>query len=456
MVSLLLRARTGDQALVREINLSIILNALRDHSPASRAYLASVTGLNKTTVSSLIQQLIDAHFVSELGADKTEETGRPGILLELNPIAGCIIGAEIGVDFISVVLSDFVAKVIWRRQERTSRQDSQEKIVRRTLSIIRSAITERGGEYKTILGLGLGVPGLVDVGSGTLLFAPNLGWRDVPLRDILRTEFNFPIYVGNEANMAALGESYFGAARGAKTILYVSSGVGLGGGIVLDGRIMQGAAGFVGEVGHMTLDMDGPQCNCGNRGCWETLVSQEAVFRRIRDAVASGCESKLQEYTHGDLQLLTIPLVVEAAQAGDTVALAALDETALYLGVGLSNLVNALNPEIMVFGGILSLASEFMMPAILRVIGQRVLTWPAEAVKVLVAAYGFDACVMGAIATVYHQILSQPFKPAPGNSNHTKQIIATSPRRDGHSSAELTTPLFKQITAESVTEVIQP
>lgn len=209
----MLRARTGDQAFVREINLSIILNALRDHSPASRAYLAGVTGLNKTTVSSLVQQLIDAHFVSELGADKTEETGRPGILLELNPGAGCIIGAEIGVDFISVVLSDFAARVIWRHQERTSRRDSQEKIIRRTLGIIHSAIAEKGTEYKTILGLGLGVPGLVDVASGTLLFAPNLRWRDVPLRDILQAEFDFPIYVDNEANMAALGESYFGVAR---------------------------------------------------------------------------------------------------------------------------------------------------------------------------------------------------------------------------------------------------
>ncbi len=209
----------------------------------------------------------------------------------------------------------------------------------------------------------------------------------------------------------------------------------------------------------MTLDMDGPQCNCGNRGCWETLVSQEAVFKRIRDALASGSESKLQEYTHNDLQALTIPLVVKAAQASDAVALAVLDETALHMGVGLANLVNALNPEIVVFGGILSLAAEFMLPTILSVISQRALAWPAEVAKVVVAAYGFDACMMGGIATVYHQILSQPFKPAHGNnSNHSNRRPATLPGRDahGHSPVGISAPSYKAITTGTAAEATQP
>ncbi len=435
----MLKARTGDQALVREINLSIILNALRDHSPASRAYLAGVTGLNKTTVSSLVQQLIDAHFVSEMGTGKSEEMGRPGIPLELNPTAGCIIGAEIGVDFISVVVSDFAARVVWRHQEPC--RQGQAKIIRRTLDTIHRAIAEKGAEYKSVLGLGLGVPGLVDVTSGTLLFAPNLGWRNVPLRDILQAEFTFPIYVDNEANMAALGESYFGVARGARTVLYVSSGVGLGGGIVLDGRVMPGAAGFVGEVGHMTLDIDGPQCNCGNRGCWETLVSQRALFHRIETAVEAGKRSSLQSGEDGAVQSLTVPAVVSAAQEGDEVACQALEETAVFLGIGLANLVNALNPEIVVFGGILSLAGDLMMPVITRTMQERALAWSVEGVRLIVAAYGFDACVMGGIATVYHRILSQPFQPAISRTKSARpQHVDV-----GHSI--LTTPLFNAPTS---------
>src|SRR6478672_7216567 len=141
----MLRARTGDQALVREINLSIILNALRDHSPVSRARLAAVTGLNKTTVSSLVQQLIDGRFVLEVGTEKSEETGRPGRLLELNPAAGCIIGVEIGVDFISVLVTNFAIQPIWRQQEQTGHLLGQEAIMRRTLDLIHSAVEQTAG-----------------------------------------------------------------------------------------------------------------------------------------------------------------------------------------------------------------------------------------------------------------------------------------------------------------------
>lgn len=435
------RVRTGDQALVRDINLSIVLHALRDHAPVTRASLAAITGLNKTTVSSLVQQLIDARFVSEIGAGKTEDVGRPGIMLQPNPGAGYIIGAEIGVDFISVVVTDFAAEIVWRHGERTGYRHDRETVLPRTVEIVREAINYIGaghtGDGHTgdgradILGIGLGVPGLVDVASGTLLFGPNLRWRDVPLRRMLQAEFDFPVYVDNEANMAALGETYFGVARGARSVLYVSAGVGLGGGIVLDGRLLPGASGYVGELGHMTMVLDGLPCNCGNRGCWETVVSQAAVFRRIREAVASGQRTRLTELTGGGLDALTVPLVVEAARAGDGVALRALDETGVYLGVGIANLVNALNPEAVVFGGILSLAGEFLMPVVEQVIRERALRWSAESMAVSVAAHGADACVMGGIATVYHNILSQPSGSVRSNGKRQSAttVIGVEPRR---------------------------
>jgi glucokinase-like ROK family protein len=411
----MLRARTGDQALVREINLSIILNALREHAPTSRASLAALTGLNKTTVSSLVQQLIDAGFVSEIGTGKIEETGRPGIFLELNPAAGCIVGAEIGVDFISVIVTDFAVRVVHRYYEHTGPDREQTTTIDLTLSAIAEAVEAAQRYSPNILGLGLGVPGLVDVASGTLLFAPNLKWHDVPLRKILEDRYSFPVYVDNEANMAALGESYFGVARGARTVLYVSAGVGLGGGILLDSRNIPGAAGFVGEVGHMTMVQDGIQCNCGNRGCWETLVSQKALYRGIVEAMSTGRETSLSEKTGGDFSRLTVPMIAEAAQEGDRVALDALEQTAVSLGIGLANLINALNPEIVVFGGILSVARDSMMPVIEREVGKRALPWSVRAMRVLPAAHGFDACVMGAVATVYQDILSRPFGVVPAH-----------------------------------------
>lgn len=426
--------RVVDQRLMRQLNLSLVLNALRLTSPLSRAKLAHATGLNKATVSSLVEELIDTGFVSELGPERTGRTGRPEILLELDRRAGGLIGAEIGVDFISVVIANFAAEIIWRYFERTVPETSETRVLNRLLEIVRQGIRETPGQYDRILGLALGVPGLVDVSSGTLLFAPNLHWHEVPLRSLLEAEFEFPIYVHNEANLAALGESFFGAARDVRSLLYVSSGVGLGGGIVLDGQLVSGATGLAGEIGHMTLVLDGPQCNCGNRGCWETLVSQEAVFQRVRAAIDRGQHSQLQELTHGDLTRLTIPLVVQAAKRGDHVALAALEETAFYLGVGIANLVNALNPEAVVFGGVLSLASDFLMPTIQRVIQERALRWLAKPLRLLVATHGFDACVMGGVALVYQQVLSRPFRATRVSTQNSRQTLA-SPQRFRDSSA---------------------
>ncbi len=401
--------RTGDQALIREINLSIILNALRDHSPLSRAALAVATGLNKTTVSSLVQQLLDARLVTESGVDKNL-TGRPGILLELNALAGSLIGVEIGVDFISILLTDFAARVLWRHQERTDRRDSQQAILERVIAKIRMAAAQAQAQDLDIFGMAIGVPGLIDVQSGAVLYAPNLHWKDVPLREMLRAEFAFPITVDNEATMAAFGESFFGVARGSRNVLYVSAGVGIGGGLVLDGRIYPGRDGLAGEVGHMTLEIDGLPCNCGNRGCWETLASQSAVFRRVHEAIAAGAASSLARFNNGKRANLTIPIVVRAAEQGDRVARQALTETGEYLGIGLANLINALNPEMVVFGGILSLAQEFLMPVIQETVRARALHWSERSAQVIVAAHGSEACVMGAIAMTYDQILRQPFK----------------------------------------------
>jgi glucokinase-like ROK family protein len=401
------KIRSADYSLMREMNIALILECLHREAPLSRARLAQITGLNKTTVSSLVKELLEARFVREQGLDSGDK-GRPAIQLQLDPDAGSIIGAEIGVDFIAAILTNFSAEILWRHQESTTNLKGQEAILNRAMEILQQACVVAQNHPGSILGLGLGVPGLVDVSTGTLLFAPNLKWSDVPLRRQLEAKFNFPTYVDNEANMAALGESYFGAARGSDFVLYVSSGVGLGGGIVLNRRILPGAAGFAGEVGHMTMDPNGPRCNCGNFGCWETFVSQWAVFRRVREAVAAGQASSLVNATQGDLEKLTIPLMVEAARAGDAVARAALEETGRYFGVGLANLINALNPQRVVFGGILSLAHEFLVPVIQEVVKERALRWSRETTEIVIAAYGGDACMMGGIAAVYHHVLSQP------------------------------------------------
>ncbi|MFN2219892.1 MAG: ROK family protein [Anaerolineae bacterium] len=411
MVSQRNRYRTGDHTLIRQINLSAILSHLRENAPISRAALAEITGLNKTTVSSLVSELIENQFVHEVGLE-SGGVGRKAMLLKLDPAAGCIVSGEIGVDFISVIAADFASEIVWRHQTRIDPTMGQEAIAERAVALLQQGVTGGLCACSTLLGVALGLPGLVDQPTGTLLFAPNLGWRDVPVRSILEQTFDAPVFVDNEANLAALGEHYFGAAQGYEEVLYISAGVGLGGGVVHDGQLCRGVTGVAGELGHMTMDPCGELCNCGNRGCWETLVSQRALFRQVRQAMDAGQTSQLSEAVNGDFSRLTVPLVADAARAGDAVAREAFEAVGHSLGIGVASLVNALNPELVVFGGILSLAWEFLLPAVQEEMQQRALRWNREATQVVLARHGFDACVMGGLALVLQDILREPRRPS--------------------------------------------
>jgi glucokinase-like ROK family protein len=404
------RLRTGDLALVRQINLSVIMNNLRKKAPISRAGLAQATGLNKTTVSSLVNELLQRRFIREIGSPTTARKGHPAIMLDLNPAAGFIVGCEIGVDFILVVCTNFTPEIIWRHEEHTDPGIGRHAILDRATVLLNEAVQRGYQEYGTLLGIGVGVAALIDQSTGTMLFAPNLGWREpFPIRSMLQESFpQAPVVVDNEANMAALGEHYFGAAQGYDEVLYISAGVGLGGGIVHDGQVFSGVAGVSAEFGHITMDPDGALCSCGNFGCWETQVSQGALFRHICRSFEQGETGLLYQWTSEGVDPLTVPMIVEAARAGDSVVLSALERIGRDLGIGTASLVNTLNPELVVCGGILSLAGEFLMPAMTKEFEQRALRWNREATKVVLAKHGFDASAMGGVAAVYETILAQP------------------------------------------------
>ncbi len=402
------RFHTADQALVRRINLSLVLHLLRQRGPMARATLAQVTGLYKSTVSDLVAELLEQQFVQELGV-RSSGTGRPSTLLTLNPQAGCIVSCEIGVDFIEVLVTDFAPDTIWQIHERTSPDTDQPILLCQVMTLLHQAVAKGRAAGYDVLGVAVGVPGIVERNSGTLLLAPNLGWRGVPLRPLLEQEaFAAPIFVDNEANMAALGEHYFGAAQSVDEVLYISVGAGLGGGIIRDGRLCRGVSGSAAEFGHMTMVPDGERCNCGNRGCWETLVSQQALFRTIGQLCAQGRPSVLTAWTEARLDQLSIALVIQAAEAGDAVALEAFQRIAHWLGIGIASLLNALNPALVVLGGALSEAAAFLLPVVHEEIQQRALRWNCETVRVVRATHGSDACVRGGIATVYQHVLAQP------------------------------------------------
>jgi glucokinase-like ROK family protein len=400
--------QAGDQTLLRQINLSAILNHIRVETPVSRVVLAERTGLNKATISNLINELIDKKFVKEIGV-KNSGLGRPPSQLILNPEAGFILSSEIGADFISVIGTDFSPRILFEVTEKISLFSDQTSVINLLISHLKKA--QEICSQKTsnnFLGLALGVPGLVDYETGCLLFAPNLQWKDIPLKSILESEFSAPIFVDNEANLATLGEYYFGNAFNYEDVLFLSVGVGLGGGMVRQGQLLRGVGGMAGEFGHMTADPDGGLCGCGNRGCWETQASQRVLFQYIHESILKGEDSLLKDTCGPDLILLNIDLILDAAKKNDRVALEALQRVGRHLGIGIASLINALNPGIIVLGGILSAAWEILEPEINKELSARALYWNRESTKVVLGKNGKQSCVMGGIAVVYQAILSKP------------------------------------------------
>jgi glucokinase-like ROK family protein len=427
------RYRTGDQIWVRERNLAILLSYLWEAGrPVSRTYLVEVSGLNKSTVGSLLTQLQSWGFVKESGRSDPRP-GRPGVLIDLNPDAGRLIGVEIGVGFISVVVTDLKAQAIWRQKVETDTQVAltQTQILEQAERLVHEAI-EATAHEGYLFGIGVGVPALIDRATGTVLFAPNLKWSNVPLRDQWQERFGVPVMVENDANASALGEQMLGVAKQVDNFVYLSAGVGLGGGVIIGGKLYGGVGGFAGEVGHMTLEPDGPPCNCGNRGCWETLVGPVAIVQRVRQAAAQGRAPTLVALgeVNGNVNAIRLEHVLHAAAQGEPAVLDALDKVGRYLGIGIANLVNTFNPSLVVLGGALSLAGPYILPRAQQEVDARALAVVRQGVQITLSAFRFDACVIGGVTLILREILSNPTAwrplPTPASPQQERVTLASS------------------------------
>jgi len=401
------KQKTADQSWVRKMNRSLTLAVFRTHKELSRARLAEETGLNPSTISSIINELIEENLIRETDFFQNG-IGRPGRLLQLNPKGGCAVGIEINVDYYEVLVADFSADIIWHEKRDSTPDTGQKEIMAQVLHLAKEALKFINKKNCRLLGVGVGVPGLVDVSSGLLRLAPNLHWEDVPVGDVLASIFDCPIYVENEANVAALGEYYFGAVQDTKNFIYLSAGIGLGSGIVIGGKLFRGMYGYAGEAGHMTIDVKGERCGCGRKGCWETFVGPRAIVRRIQQSLDAGEKSSLIDISNGNIKKIVIDDVIQAAQMGDQIAVEALGEAAYYLGIGIANLVNLFNVEVIILGGALNKASSLIIEDVKNVALKNTLKPGREQLEIIPSAHGADACIMGTIALVLDDFLREP------------------------------------------------
>ena len=397
---------TGDQEKVRKINKSIILNMLRLHAPISRAQVANLTGLNRGTVSNIVTVLIEEGLVFE---DEQQDSGigRPAISLGLRPDGGAVIGVEIGVDFVAVLLTNFVAETIWEARVQIDPAESQTGIIGQAEQLIDHALAIANGKLLRPLGIGVGLPGLVNVHQGTLIMAPNLHWKNVPLRLMWNQRFQLPIYIENEANLSALGEYYFGIARNVDNFIYLSAGIGLGGGIMIGGKLFRGGHGYAGEIGHIQRDPLGEQCGCGRIGCWETQVGPRAVLHRVKKELESHSDRFLLDACSGNVDNLTFEMVVKFALEGNTLCRQAIEEVAVSLGMGIADMVHVFNPDLVLIGGNFIQAKDILQPIIEKTIFSNILQPYANGLRVAFSERGANDCVLGAIAIVLDDILRE-------------------------------------------------
>ena len=304
-----------------------------------------------------------------------------------------LVGVDLGGTKIATALTDTDCQIIKYESVRTEAARGPEPIVDQMISEIQR-ITE-GLPKESVLGIGVACAGLIEPGTGKVLYSPNLNWRDLPLKDMIASQINVPVYVGNDVNMAALGELHYGAGIGKKQMVCVFVGTGIGGGIVIDGHLYEGANGFAGEIGHATIDWDGPDCPSGNAGCWEGYASGTAMQRRTLEAMARGEATMLTEMIHGDESKMRVELIAEAAAKGDALAQRIIAETGEYLGAGCANLVNILNPERIILGGGVIRGIPELVDMVNDVVQRRALKDAAEAVDIVKARFGREAGVIG-------------------------------------------------------------
>ncbi len=368
---------------MRARNLEVVLGAVSRGGPLTRAALAELTGLTKSTVSKLVGDLVDAGLLAETGPARAGERGRPGVDVVLSGARIASLGLEINVDYLAVRVLDLTGAVRFAaRRDRDNRGSRPKRVLAELQALAEEAITEARRLGLDLAGAVLAVSG--PVGAGVLFSAPNLGWQDVRAADLLRLPV--PVELDNEANLAALGELWYG--DGERDFLYVSGEVGIGAGLVVNGELFAGSRGLAGELGHVVVTPGGPDCRCGGNGCLETYAGQEALL-------AAG-------------NAPTVAALLAALDRGDGVALAACAAAGRALGVALTSAVNLLDLDRIVLGGVFTQLYPWLAEPVAEVLATR-LGGLRGAPPVLTASrLGGDAATLGAAGRVVHRVLADP------------------------------------------------
>ncbi|MEH7120647.1 xylose repressor [Neobacillus vireti] len=369
---------TADQMLVKKINQKLILKEIVANSPISRAKLSETTGLNKSTVSSQVNALIEKNLIFEIGQGQSSG-GRKPVMLIFNKNAGYSIGIDIGVDYINSILTDLKGNIVLEDFQQLEGQTAGE--MKDILFLkIKQFISQMPESPYGLVGIGLCVPGLVN-SEQKVIFTPNLEWDySLDIKSLIEQEFKVPVFLENEANAGAYGEKEFGAAKNYDNLVFVSVHTGIGVGIIINNELYRGVRGFAGEMGHLTIDLNGLKCSCGNRGCWELYASEKALLKSL---------SKQQEK-------LSNQDIIQLANDNNPEILMALQQFGFYLGIGLTSILNTFNPQAVIIRNNIVEALPMVLNSIKNSVSSRTYQQLENNYELLVSTLGKHAPALGA------------------------------------------------------------
>jgi glucokinase len=310
-----------------------------------------------------------------------------------------VVGVDLGGTQVRAVLADEQGTPLKRARTLTLAHEGPHKVMARVQECIRQVV--EGTQPSAVLGIGVGAPGTVNPWTGVLTNATNIpGLDDWPLRDQLAQEFHVPVFVGNDAKLAALGEHRFGAGKKTSSLVYLTISTGIGGGVIDGGRLLLGARGWATELGHIIVEPRGPRCACGNVGCLEALAAGPAIARHAVELLQSGKASLLAGMVEGNLDRISAKEVVKAARAGDSVAMQVMERAAFYLGIGMVTFIHTFDPQLIIVGGGVSKAGDLLLTPVRGIIAERAMTEEWRHTPLVPAVLGDDVGLLGAVALV--------------------------------------------------------
>ncbi|GAE35251.1 ROK family transcriptional regulator [Halalkalibacter akibai] len=396
---------TGSFQWMKTLNKSTILNTIRLHSPISRAEIAKKTKLTPPTVTNIVAELIEANLVreSEIGVSKG---GRKPILLTINDQDSFIVGVDVGGHLIRTIVTDINAKILTKFEIALPMELTIETFIEKLIQAIDAAINKSKAPKDKILGIGVGMHGIVDYEKGVSIFAPNFQLTNIPIKSCLEKHFQITTFVENDVRAFALGETWYGNGQGTEHLICINIGVGIGAGIILNSELFHGNNGIAGEFGHMIVDINGEKCSCGSYGCLQTVAGGSALRERALKEIKGGRQSLIYDRAQGQIERIDGAFIFNCAKSGDELALEILAETGTYIGIGVLNLINVINPARIIVGGGVAKAGEFVLEPLRKIVKQRALTSGARETEIIHSKLGDDATVIGAVTLVLKDLFS--------------------------------------------------